>query len=148
MIPKVSGELAVLIQVVGHPLLELVHFFGTFEQRRIDFADSDEDHVAELAREQLMDLQQGTEPQTIKAADQDRGRWGIGIALGGLTLFDRVQLRQNIGFELLDCLRNPFVMAAHSVAQRDQPAGDYYGHPSALEEFERQRDEENGRREE
>ena len=81
---EVGGELAIFIQIFGHPRLELVHFFGTLQQRGIHFADSDEDHVAELAREQLCDRDQRRQPETVVAADQDSGRRRVGIALGGL----------------------------------------------------------------
>ena len=55
MHPKVLRELAILIEVFRHPLLELVHFFRTLQQGSIHFTDSDEDHVAELVLEQLRD---------------------------------------------------------------------------------------------
>ena len=114
MHPEVGGELAVLVEVFRHPRLELVHFFGTLEQPRVDFTDSDEDHVAEFALEQLRDRNQRRQPETVVAADQDGCGRCIGIALGGFLFFDGVQFRQDVSLELLDSFRDALVVAPHN----------------------------------
>ena len=66
---QVAGELAVLIQIFDHPILEFFHFLGSLQQRRIDFPDSDEYYIAKLIFEQLSNLNQSRETQTIIATD-------------------------------------------------------------------------------
>src|SRR5271166_6188474 len=137
---KVGGELAIFVQVFAQPLLELMHFFGTLEERRIYLTNSDEDYVAEFVLEQLGHREQRRQAEAVVAADQDGGRRRVRIALGGLELFARVQFRQDVGLKLLDRLRDPLVVASHNVTQHNQGARDDDGHPATVVELQRQRD--------
>src|SRR5260370_29655782 len=104
---QISSELAILIQILNHPVLEFFYFFGSFQQGGIDFPDSDENHIAKLALEQLSNRDQSRETEAIVATDQNCGGLRIGIALCRFELRDRVQFRQDVRLQLLYRLRNP-----------------------------------------
>ena len=69
MEPQIVGELAILIQIFAHPILEFPHFFGSLQKRGIYFADPDEHDIAELVSEQLSNRDQSRQPEAVIATD-------------------------------------------------------------------------------
>ena len=102
--PEVGGEAAIFQHVVGDLLFELMDFFGTAHQRRIHFADADEDHVAELAFEQPRSGQQGRQPRPLKPLTSITAVGALGSRFSGGLSRGRENLGQHVGFELLDRL--------------------------------------------
>src|SRR5579859_2466988 len=103
---EVRREPAILEHIIGNLLLELTHLLGTFQQRRVDLADADENDIGKLPFEQSRNFCQGGQSQAVEAVDQQHCGRSIRIAVGRWLHRRREDFRQYVSLELLDGLGN------------------------------------------